>query len=118
MAAIPPMLLVIGLWVIFPAPRRRGKLFVSEPQSVKEEVIDRLTDKAARAYMKAHRAQMDFLETCQRKPIGLPYDGKSFDDPDLQSFLERLLILREVGYRFPDSVIETVRKEIEKEAKL
>lgn len=62
-----------------------------------------------------HSAQMKWMETAERKPIGLPHDGESFNDPDLESFLARLLHLRELGYKFPDYVIESVREEIEEE---
>lgn len=63
-------------------------------------------------YMEAHKLQSIFLDSAEHRPIGLPYDGKSFNDDDLQSFLERLLLLREVGYNFPDFVLSTVNDEI------
>ena len=70
-----------------------------------------------KAWGVAYKAQMDFLETAKRVPIGLPYDGERFNDLDLESFLARLLMLRERGYRFPDYVLEDVRSEIEEERK-
>lgn len=57
-------------------------------------------------------AQLAWLDTCERQPIGLPSDGEFFTDPDLPSFLARLGELRAEGYRFPDDVLETVRAEI------
>lgn len=45
-------------------------------------------------------------------PIGLPHDGETFHDPDLETFLARLLGLASLGYRFPDHVVQTVRQEI------
>lgn len=68
-------------------------------------------------FAKQHDAQMKWLEKCERKPIGLPHDGESFNDPDLRSFLARLLHLREVGYVFPDYVLNEVREEIDEEDK-
>ena len=65
-------------------------------------------------WMKAHRAQMDFLKTAKHKHIGLPYDGQSFCDHDYESFLERLLYLREVGYIFGDYVIDAAKEAIER----
>ena len=38
----------------------------------------------------------------------------SVNDPDLKSFLERLIMLRQAGYRFPEAVIAKVRSEIER----
>jgi hypothetical protein len=70
---------------------------------------------SAEEFAKQHKAQMDYLDSAERAPIGLPYDGKSFNDPDLESFLARLLHLREVGYKFPDYVLDSVRGEIEME---
>lgn len=64
---------------------------------------------------KQHAAQHEFLMNCERRPLGLPHDGQSFNDPDLESFLARLLSLRAAGYRFPDYVLDSVREEIEEE---
>jgi len=49
----------------------------------------------------------------RKRRIGLPHDGERFNDPDSKSFLRRLLYLRSLGYRFPDYVIEQVKKDIE-----
>ena len=51
-------------------------------------------------------------------PIGKPYDGKSFNDPTLEDFKARLLSLREVGYIFPDRVLDLVDEEITDAAKI
>lgn len=48
-------------------------------------------------------------------PIGLPHDGESFTDGDLESFLERLKYLKKVGYLFSDRVIECVEEELKQE---
>ena len=63
----------------------------------------------------AYRKQMAWLTTAKREPIGLPFDGESFNDPDLESFLARLLNLAEAGYHFPASVIKTVRDELQEQ---
>lgn len=63
-------------------------------------------------YCKAYRAQMDYLNTATRKPIGLPYDGKYFNDKNLQSFLDTLFMLKNAGYNVPYYVIEDVKLEI------
>jgi len=71
-----------------------------------------IRDVSSEEFLKAYRVQMDWLETAEYEPIGLPHDEESFNDPDLESFLERLLYLREVRYNFPDYVVETVKEEI------
>lgn len=46
-------------------------------------------------------------------PIGLPYDGQTFNDPTLAAFRDRLTMLRGTGYRFPDYVFDRIDEEIE-----
>lgn len=60
----------------------------------------------------ALREQHVWLRSAQRVPIGLAFDGDTYNDPTLETFLGRLLLLREAGYRFPDYVIDDVRQEI------
>ena len=64
-------------------------------------------------WLAAHQKQIDFLDKAKRKSIELPYVGESFNDPDLQSFLERLINLREIGYNVPAWVIKDVQEELE-----
>jgi hypothetical protein len=52
------------------------------------------------------------VAACENEPIGLPFDGMSFNDPDLEGFYSRLTELRALGYRFPDEVLEEVVAEI------
>jgi len=66
-------------------------------------------------WTKAHKKQMEFLHTAKSEKIGLSYDGETFNDPDYESFLKRLLHLREVGYNFPDWVIEEVEEDIKRQ---
>lgn len=63
-------------------------------------------------WMRAQQELSQYLETCERTPINGPHDGETFKEPDLESFLARLLYLRNVGYRFPDWVLDDVREEI------
>jgi|GEM_PF-1358293 len=86
-----------------------------EPDDASELVMDRLTNynDKWKKFFEDHQAQMDFLETAEREPIGLPYDGESYCDKSLGEFLQRLLHLRETGYIFPDYVLEAVREEME-----
>lgn len=48
-----------------------------------------------------YKAQMDFISTAERRPIGLKYDGQTFYDSK-EGFLLRLNMLREEGYKFPE----------------
>lgn len=69
------------------------------------------------AFIKSHQEQLQFLETAERRDIGLPFDGQSFNDRDLEGFLETLTMLKKSGYNVPDYVIETVKEEIANEYK-
>lgn len=57
-------------------------------------------------WLAAHQAQMSFIDTAERAHIGLPEDGESFNNPDLESFKSRLTYLRELGYVFPDYLFD------------
>ena len=69
-------------------------------------------DDGAAKWMQQHKDLMEWMETAQHEPIGLAHDGETFNDPDLQSFKDRLLSLRAEGYSFPDGVLEVVDDEI------
>lgn len=66
-------------------------------------------------WLERHRKIMEILETVKREPITFPHAGESFNDATLDAFLERLIELKKLGYRFPDSVIEAVKEELEEE---
>lgn len=65
------------------------------------------TDENSEKYFDQQKAQSAFLDTAQRKPIGLKYDGQTFYD-DKETFLARLNMLREEGYRFPEITQEDI----------
>lgn len=59
-----------------------------------------------------YREMLEAVRSASRDPIGLPFDGHSFNDPDLSSFLARLESLKAVGYRVPREAIDEVRAEL------
>lgn len=63
-------------------------------------------------FQSAHQRQHEFLETCGRENIGLPHDGMTFSDKTVEEFRDRLVQLRECGYRFPDEVFAWIDSEI------
>lgn len=63
-------------------------------------------------WQKQYRAQHDALDRIGREPIGLPYDGETFEDSTLGAFLNTLLMLRGVGYYVPEYALDLVREEI------
>lgn len=56
-----------------------------------------------------HRA----LGDVELHPIGLPYDGKFFNDDTLEDMRDRILFLREIGYRVPQDVIDRINEEVD-----
>lgn len=58
-------------------------------------------------YVEQHRKQMEFLNTTERKPIGLKYDGQTFYD-NKETIMATLKMLREEGYRFPEITQEDI----------
>lgn len=71
-----------------------------------------LTKETLTEFCSALTEQHKFLDTAERKTIGLPYDGETFCDATLEEFLTTLNVLKDVGYVFPDYVIESVQEEI------
>jgi hypothetical protein len=62
-------------------------------------------------YAAIHAEQMRFLDESPREPIGLPFDGQSFDDVGPLQCRARLIELRALGYRFPDAVLAELAAE-------
>jgi hypothetical protein len=53
-------------------------------------------------FLKSQEEQFKFLDAAKREPIGLPSDGMTFADETAEDFLNRLEMLREQGYNFPE----------------
>ena len=103
---------VAGNRVVGEVPEVSLRLLQYKPVSVTEEILTRMRHEEFKEWTEANERQQKFLDTCQRVPIGLPYDNQSFNDPTYEDFLARLMHLRSVGYRFPDYVIEEVEDDI------
>jgi len=63
-------------------------------------------------WVKAHKKQLKALERVKYEDINLPYARKSFRETTLETCLNRLLQLRDIGYHVPDHTIEILRLEI------
>jgi len=70
-----------------------------------------LTDDNIEEWFIRHKVVQGMIEKADHIPIDLPHDGESFSDPDLQSFLERIVYLKSLGYRVPERVIEMIKEE-------
>lgn len=74
---------------------------VGEVPKVDSSLFLSFTDENSEKYFEQQKVQSAFLDTAERKPIGLKYDGQTFYD-DKESFLSRLEMLKQEGYRFPE----------------
>lgn len=63
------------------------------------------------AFMEAHKAQMAFLETAEREPIGLPHDGATFIYGLPEEAAHKLEELRDMGYHVPEYAIRELRED-------
>jgi hypothetical protein len=59
------------------------------------------------------RVHMGSLALIPLHPIGLPFDGESFNDPTAEDCADRLEWLLEMGYRVPRSAIDALREDAE-----
>lgn len=65
------------------------------------------------AWLDRDEKVMAAAKGADRVPIDLPHAGETFNDPDLQSFLDRIVYLKSLGYRVPDYTIQAIQEEIE-----
>lgn len=66
----------------------------------------------AKEYATASAVRHSFLMGAERVDIDLPHAGESFDCQSLEEFRAKMLELREIGYRFPDSVFDQIDEEM------
>lgn len=62
-------------------------------------------------WLARHRKVSAMLEAARREPIGLPFDGETFDDSTPGETADRLEWLRGLGYRVPQHAIDVLREE-------
>lgn len=70
-------------------------------------------DKPIEQYMEELRIQSEYLKTAELVPIGLTWDGDSFECDGYQEALDVLLHLQDQGYHVPQFAIECLKEEIE-----
>lgn len=67
--------------------------------------------KGVEEYMERAEAVTKWLATAERKKIGLPHDGESFEAHDEEEAANRLEALKNMGYNVPQYVIDALREE-------
>jgi len=98
---------VDGYWVIHVAGNRVQGDIPEEPDWALCQTLE-----GATKFTEQHKKVMVFLETAERKEIDLPHCGDTFECRTLKEFRDRLLELRQIGYNFPDVVLEDIEAEM------
>jgi len=63
-------------------------------------------------FERLHEAQSEWVDAARHVPIGLPFDGEMFQDGTIEELRSRLIWLRGLGYRVPDSALAAIDHEI------
>jgi len=63
-------------------------------------------------YVKQTKIRNAAFDKATRVPIGLPFDGESYDCETLQEFYDKMIELRKVGYSFPDYLLDEIQQEM------
>lgn len=61
-------------------------------------------------------AVMEWLESAESRPIGLPHDGETFQDADADEAADTLQKLKDAGYNVPQYAIDSLRAEAQADA--
>jgi hypothetical protein len=79
--------------------------------------LERLSDQnLTGAEMMQRYTEPYYAGGLELEDIDLPHAGRTFHDQTLELFRERVLSLRSLGYRVPDSVLEEIDEEIHEAA--
>lgn len=65
----------------------------------------------AEEWLARHSKVMEWRDTAEYRPIGLPHDGETFNDPTPGECADRLEWLRGLGYNVPQYAIDALREE-------
>ena len=66
-------------------------------------------------FMPLYEIWNDSIKNSPVVHMDLPFENESFTLGDIEDFYDKLIELREVGYNFPDHVLDEVREEMEEE---
>lgn len=69
-------------------------------------------------WFERHKKVMKMVHRAKRYPIGLPYDGESYNEPTAGDAAKRLIALKETGYNVPQEAIDALIEESEEEARV
>jgi hypothetical protein len=67
------------------------------------------------SWFERHEKVMKMVGRAKRYPIGLPHDGKIYNEPTAAAAAQRLIELKRVGYNVPQDAIDALLKESEED---
>jgi len=85
--------------------RKVMDLSVLPPKPTPHDII-----KDKRAFLDRHEQLMELVDKAESEPIELKYAGEDRQFVDVDQAVEFLEELRELGYKFPDHVIPSIRE--------
>lgn len=68
------------------------------------------------AWFERHKKVMAMVHRAKRFTIGLPYDGRSYNEPTARDTANRLIELKRVGYNVPQGAIDALLEEAKEES--
>ncbi len=83
----------------------KSRIVFNEPLPEKASGVEDWIDRSLKV--------MKIVERSQRMIIGLPYDGRTFNDEDAEECAYRLISLKDAGYNVPQYAIENLLSESE-----
>lgn len=86
-----------------------NRYVLADGDTLPEEV--NIADASPEEYLAYNRELSDVLSRADLVPIGLPFDGESFTEAGPAAAYERLVSLREAGYRVTQSALDALAEE-------
>lgn len=66
-------------------------------------------DKNMEEYLRQSKISSEWMESCKREPIGLPFDGESFTLDTEEEMYAKMIELKNIGYRVPDYITKLLQ---------
>lgn len=79
-----------------------------KPNPYDPEQIRKLSDKKV---LEAEKRYQHLLRSAPKEKIELPFAGRSFREEEIEAVIVRVQLLKELGYRIPDWVLEALDEE-------
>jgi len=103
---------VAGGYTIHVARSRRVGDIPADPFESFMSVDFKNDPKASAEWLRLYKEHSAAVNASELVPIDLPHAGETFRETELEDFKARLIMLRDLGYRFPPEVLADIDAEI------